>query len=117
MIAVVIVEGMLFLHLLSDLPETFGFVRRSILRKLCTFSPVKRIDNVFDKAVTPSDYERAIRAQGLDRHIAYEISGPVQKRPTDFLGALRKNAFKQALMKLLVASWKDDANANIIHDF
>ena len=31
---VVIIEGMFFLRLLSDLLETFGFVR-SILRKLC----------------------------------------------------------------------------------
>ena len=39
----VIAERMFFLHLLSDLPETFG--------KLCTSSPAKRIDNVFDKVV------------------------------------------------------------------
>ena len=34
MVDVVIIEGMFFLCLLSDLFETFGFVR-SILRKLC----------------------------------------------------------------------------------
>ena len=34
MVDVVIIEGMFFLCLLSDLLETFGFVR-SILRKLC----------------------------------------------------------------------------------
>ena len=72
----------------------------------------------FDKIVTPSikDNERDIRAQGLDRHTAYEISGPVQNRPNDFVGALRNNAFKQALIKFLVISWEDEANANIIQD-
>ena len=116
MVDVVIVDGMLFL--LSDLPETIGFVSRFILRKLSSSFSAKRIDIVFDKKVTPSikDNERDIRAQGLDRHTVYKISGPVQKRPTDFVGALRNNAFKQALIKFLVTSWKDDANANIIQD-
>ena len=65
-------------------------------------------DNVFDKLVTLSikDNERDIRTHGLDRHTAYEILGPVQKWPTDFLGALCNNAFQQALMKFLVASWE-----------
>ena len=53
----------------------------------------------------------------MDRHTTYQISGPVQARLTDFLGALRKKAFQQALMKFLVASWEDDANANIIQEF
>ena len=62
----------------------------------------KRIDNIFDKVVTPSikDNECNIRAQGLDIHnTAYEISGLVQKRPIDFLGALRNNTFEQALIR------------------
>ena len=70
---------MFFLHLLSDLPETFGFVSRSILRKLCFSCPAKRNDNVFDKEVTSSikDNERHNPPQGLDRYTAYEISCPV----------------------------------------
>ena len=53
MVDVVIAEEMSFLHLLSDLPETFEFTR-SILRKLCSSFSAKRIDNVFDKVATPS---------------------------------------------------------------
>ena len=85
-----------FLHLLSDSPETSEF-SGSRLRKLCSSFSTKRIDNVFDKVVTPSikDNERNIRAQDLDRHTAYEIFGPVQKRPTDFLGASCNDAFQQ----------------------
>ena len=116
---VVIIKGMFFLDLLPELPETFGFVSRSILRNLCSSFFAKGFDNIFDKVVTPSikDNERHIQAQGLARHTAYEISGPVQKRSTNFLEALRNNALQQALIKLLVASWEDDANANIIQDF
>ena len=38
-------------------------------------------------------------------------------RHIHFLGALCNNAFQQALINFLVASWEDDANANIIEDF
>ena len=50
-------------------------------------------------------------------YTAYEISGPVQNRPNDFVGALYNNAFKQALIKFLVISWENETNANIIQDF
>ena len=94
---VVIGEGMFFFHLRSDLPEIFGFVSRSILRKLCSDICVKQIDNVFDKVEAPpiKDNERNIRAQGFDSHTAYEIFGPFQKRPTNFLGGLHNNTFQQ----------------------
>ena len=46
----------------------------------------------------------------MDRYTAYEVSGPVQKQPSD-------NAFQQALIKFLVASWEHEAKANIIQDF
>ena len=59
----VIAEGMFFLHLLYSLPETFEFVSRSILRKLCSSFFAKRIDKVFDKVVTlPIKYNE----RGLD---------------------------------------------------
>ena len=37
------------------------------------------------------------------RHLAYEIPGPVQNQPTDFLGVLHYNAFKIYTFMLLVA--------------
>ena len=114
-VGVVIVDGMLFLDLLFDLPKTFGFVSRFILRKLCSSFSAKRIDIVFDKILTPSikNNQRGIPAQDLGRHTSYEISGPVQKRLTNFVGALCNNAFKQTLIKFLVTSSEDDANTNI----
>ena len=54
MVDVVVIYGMSFLHLLSNLSETFGFVGRSIFRKLYFSFSAKRIDNVCDKVVTPS---------------------------------------------------------------
>ena len=85
---------MSFLHLLSNLSEAFGFVGRSIFRKLYFSFSAKRIDNVCDKVVTPSikDNEPNIWRRGLDRHTIYKISGPVHKRLTDFLRASRNKA-------------------------
>ena len=115
---VVITAQIFFLHHFSNSPETIEF-SRFILRKLCSSFSAKRIDNVFDRVVAPSikDNEHDIQAQGFDRHTAYEIFDPVQKQPTDFLGALCNNEFQQALIKFLVASCQDDANTNIIQGF
>ena len=87
----------------SDSPEIFEFSRSSFTAK----------------KIAPSIkyHERDGGGQGLDRHTASEISGPVQKQPTDFLGALCNNAFQQALIKFLVGSQEDDTNANIIQNF
>ena len=55
-----------------------------------------------------------IRVQGLHRHTVSEIYGPVQKRPTDFLGALCNSAFQQVIIKFLVGSLEDDANSKFM---
>ena len=80
MVDVVFVEEMFFLHLHSDLPKTFE-LSRSILRKLWSSFCSKRIDNALGKRVRPSikDTERHVRAQGLNRDIAYETSDPTPK--------------------------------------
>ena len=86
MVDVVTADGMFSLHLLSNLPET-SELSRSILRKLCSSFSAKRIDNVFDKVVTPSikDNERDIQAQGFDKQTVYEIFDPFQKDQQIFL--------------------------------
>ena len=111
-IDVVIVDGLFFLHLLPDLPETFGSVSKFILKRLCSLSH----NRVFGRTITPSikDIERGSRARGMDRCAAYEITGPTQKRPNNFLLSLRNNEFKNALVQFLIKSWEDDSNASIL---
>ena len=110
-----IVDGNFYLHLLKDLPCTFGKISQTIFYGLCNISVSQRIDVVFDRYVTPSikDYERETRADG-ETNRPYVISGPDQKRPHDFLKALRNNNFKTALVRYLVHSWHDDALVNIL---
>ena len=81
-----VIDGMCFLRLLKELPETFGLLVKSILKKLCAVSNAHRIDLIFDKTILPSikDCERDKRCQNESRHIMYEITGPEQKRPNNF---------------------------------
>ena len=111
----VIVDGFFFLHLKQDLPESFGGVSKDILRRLCNLK-ASRIDLVFDQIVSPSikDCERDSRAGSENRSMSYSIGGPGQKRPRDFLKALRNDGFKDSLVNYLVESWQDESNAQII---
>ena len=106
----VIVDGMFFLHTLPELPSIYGAVSKFILKRLCRFD-TPRIDMVFDKIASPSikDCERDNRAVGNNRHVTYVITGPAQKRPNIFIGALRNDQFK-------VSSWEDNSNAHILNE-
>ena len=49
-----VTDGMLFLRRLKELPEIFGLLGNSILKKVCAVSNDHRIDLIFDKTVLPS---------------------------------------------------------------
>ena len=61
-----IIDGNFYLHLLGDLPQTFGKISRYILNGICNITSCKRIDIVFDRYETPSIkvYERKMRNNG-----------------------------------------------------
>ena len=61
-----------------------------------------------DKLLTPSikDIEPIDRDAVL---ITYKISGPSQKRPTDWTVAVKNSSFKESLIEFFVKSWKDDS--------
>ena len=81
----VIADGVFFLHLLADLPSTFGLVAKFIFKRICSMK-ADRIDMGFDKTITPSiKYcERDKRCEEVDRNAMYDITGPTQKRPVNF---------------------------------
>ena len=65
---------------------------------------------VADKWLTPSIED----IEHIDRDAvsaAYKISGPSQKRPTDWTVALKNSSFKESLSDFFVKSWKDDSLA------
>ena len=116
-INVIIVDAMFFLHLINDPPTTFGDISKFILRRICMLE-CDQIHLVFDKVVKPSikDCERDARAGASDRSETFEIYGPSQKRPQNFIAALRNDSFKESLIRFLVSSWEDPFTAEILKD-
>ena len=65
---------------------------------------------VADKWLTPSIED----IEHIDRDAVsatYKISGPSQKRPTDWTVALKNSSFKESLIEFFVKSWKNDSLA------
>ena len=55
-----VIDGMFFLQLLKELPETFGLLVKSVLKKVCAVINAYRKDLIFDKTILSSikDCER-----------------------------------------------------------
>ena len=111
-----IIDGMFFLHLLVELPGTFGLISKHIFKRLCNFKG-KQIHVAFDKIFSPSikDCERNKRMTG-DRNTEYQLTGHSQKRPGNWLDALRNDNFKKTLIEYLISSWEDDSLSSILGD-
>ena len=115
-ISVTIIDAFFFLHLSVDLPKNFGGVADYLLRSIC-YSKGSVIHFVSDRTVSPSikDIERDCRSSEL-RETAFAITGPLQNRPSDWLKALRCDAFKNALIQFLVNHWLESNPAHILKD-
>ena len=112
-----IVDAFFLLHLLVDPPANYGKLSRCILQRLVGMhNSAKRIDLIFDRIVSPSikDIERDRRCSGSDRDVHWNINGPEQLRPSDFIKALRNDDYKKNIVNFLIKSWADDSNATII---
>ena len=94
---VIIIDAMFFLHLWKDLPATFGTIARFLLIKAFA-QKGNNIHLVFDKVVSPSvkDCECDSRLGYQERGSQYQITGPNQRRTSNWLNALRFDQFKVA---------------------
>ena len=50
------------------------------------------------------------------RNTEYQITGHGQKRPGNWLDALRSDSFKKSLIEYLISSWEDDSLSSILGD-
>ena len=105
-ISATIVDAMFYLRLQTNLPEIFGGVSRHIFKALCQMSG-EEIHFIFDKTVCPSikDIQRTSRER--NDTLTYRITKPFQKRPTDWLKAMKIDSFKKSLVQYLTESWKN----------
>ena len=111
---VIIIDAMFFLHLWKDLPTTFGTIARFLLIKAFA-QKGNNVHLVFDKAVSSSvkDCKRDSRSGCHERGSQYQITGPNQKRPSNWLNALRFDQFKVAINSFLASAWQDDSLAEM----
>lgn len=110
---VVIVDAMFYMHILQEIPDTYGEVAERILKDLCRHE-AKRIDFVCDTYNAPSikDVEHASRSHG--RESTYCITGSDQKRPKDWSEALKSSSFKTAFFQFLALEWRDQSRTDIL---
>ena len=85
-------------------PDTFGGTAQSILNQIMRYSGnINIIHFVADKWLTPSIKD----IEHIDRDAlstTYKISGPSQKRPTNWTVALKNSSFKESLIEFFVKS-------------
>ena len=69
---------------------------------------------IFDKTISPSikDAERNNRSN--QRGMAYQITGPEQKHPSNWLQTLRGDQFKEAIVTFLVDYLEINNSARIL---
>ena len=97
---VTLVDAMFHLHILQDIPETYGEIAKRFLRELCN-NKSKRTYFICDNYISPSikDVEHSNRS--ADDEATYCITGPDQRRPSDWTKALQSPSFKNAFFKFL----------------
>ena len=106
-IDVMIIDAIFFLHLLVDPPSTFGSIAQYIPGCICSTTS-REIHFVSDKIIHPSIKDCERDARSLDRSVSYNITGSSQRRPGNWLAALRNDHFfKSSLLQYLVSGWDD----------
>lgn len=86
-----------------------------ILKKTCSSYNSDTIHLVFDKMVAPSIKELEHKSQNSVDDEEYIITRPEQKRPRNWLNALRNSSFKTTLglVAFMIRYWANDH----IHSF
>ena len=110
---VTIIDGMFFFHLLYQPPSTFAGLADHLLRQVCKQRGTE-IHLVFDKTISPSIKDAERNKRSNQRSMAYQITEPEQKRPSNWLQALRGDQFKEALVTFLVDYLENSNSTRIL---
>ena len=110
---VTIIDGMFFFNLLFQPPSTLAGLADHVLRQVCKQRGTE-IHLVFNKTISPSikDAERNKRSNQWG--MAYQITGPEQILPSNWLQVLRGDEFKEALDTFLVDYLENNNSAWIL---
>ena len=110
---VTIIDGMFFFHLLYQPASTFAGLADHLLRQVCKQRGTE-IHLVFDKTISPSIKDAERNKRSNQRGMAYQITRPEQKRPSNWLQALRGDQFKEALVTFLVDYLENSNSTRIL---
>ena len=109
-----ILDTMFFLRTLPELPPTFGEIAKVVLQHACSFSQeVHIVYDTYREGPSIKNYERDERG---NYNISYTITGPSQRRPSNFNEALLSASFKKALLGFFKNEWTSDKYAPTIED-
>ena len=113
-IDVTIVDASFYLHLLTNVPDTYGKIAEKIMIQLMRIKSPE-IHFVWDKWLQPSikDTERCTRG---DTQATYQVTGTLQRRTQDWMKLLRSSSFKTSLNKFLLEAWSSCKFKEIIGD-
>ena len=95
-----VIDASFFVYLQYNLPSTFGQVAKVILSNIMK-AKGNVIHFIFDKWISPSikDSERSYRASV---NTSFQVTGSLQKRPSNWLDAMKNTSFKISLNNVLV---------------
>ena len=95
-----VIDISFFLYLQYNLSSTFGKVAKVLLSNIMK-AKGNVIHFIFDKWISPSikDSERSYRASV---NTNFQVTGSLQKRPSNWLEAMKNTSFKISLNKVLV---------------
>ena len=100
-IDVTIIDGMFVFHLLYQPPPTFAGLADHLTRQVCKQRGTE-IHFVFNKTISTSMKDAEGNKISNQQGMAYQITRPEQKRPSNWLQAPSGDQFKVALVTFLV---------------
>ena len=95
-VEVTITDGMFFFHFLYQPPSNFPGLADHLLTQVCKQRGTE-IHLVFNKTISPSIKDAERNKRSNQRDMAYQITGPEQKHPSNWLQAFRGDQFKETI--------------------
>ena len=97
-----VIDGMAFLHSLTDMPNTFGELAKKVLHTLPQRAPVHFITDTY-KPDSVKSLERDRRGRTND---SFLLKGPAMKIPSNWKAFLASDANKKTLTQFLLFEFK-----------
>lgn len=114
-----IYDAMFLIRRLINYDCTYGDLAKTLLKTICTSSANYILFDRYDEpSIKASERNDRRDTHGTDEFSPndLQISGPYQKRPRNFQGALTSSEYKTRLIDFLVHEWRKDEYARIIGD-